>query len=65
MMRTHGRKFAVLAGILGCMMMILTPNADALDEKRLAEYYPDQPDPLIGDYVGRWNDEIDIDFLLV
>lgn len=31
------------------------------ESDRLAEYYPKTPDPLIGDYVGRWNDEIDID----
>ena len=52
---------AMLAGWVGCMISTVGMSAWAADSDRLAEYYPDTPDPLIGDYIGRWNDEIDID----
>ena len=38
----------------------LSMTANAADDK-YKTFYPEKGDPLVGDYVGRWNDEVDID----
>jgi hypothetical protein len=43
------------------VLSVVGAVACAAEKDRLEEYYPAMADPLIGDYVGRWNNEIDID----
>lgn len=57
-MKTFNRY--LLGGILLalCGLLFTTPNAQA--QTTMEEVFPATPDPLVGDYVGRWNDKEDV-----
>lgn len=52
--KTYVRAFTLL-------LTLIAITANAVSEKDLEKFFPAEPDPFVGDYVGRWNDEVDID----
>lgn len=50
-----------ISALIGSLICIIALNACAAARKTVNDLFPENPDPLIGDYIGRWNDEIDID----
>ena len=53
------RPFAGAASAL--ILAFIAVTAFAADENEYKEFFPEQPDPFVGDYTGRWNDEVDVD----
>lgn len=47
--------------VLLTALAVFANPASAADKDGYKQYYPEALDPLVGDYVGRWNDEVDID----